>query len=203
MRKIETAEEIAKRKKRNQLLVSGVLILIMVVSTAGFAFFSSPDTNPTGNQDAEKITYNGLEFKINQNGLWEFIIQGQAFTTIYNPEDTKDIEANFVGAINDYSNKPLYYALSNPEAAGEIDRNIGRYSERSQEICLQEAKAWQNCTSDLVVKNCTSNIFVFRNIVGGNKTNIYKTDNCVFIETEYSEQTKASDRVVFKILGIQ
>ncbi len=199
MRKIETAEEVDKRKKRNQLIVGGILILIMMVSTAGFAFFSNPNTNNP--QDSEKITYNGLEFKKNQKGLWEFNIQGQVFSTIYNPEDIKDIELNFTSSINNFYNKPLYYVISNPEAAGEIERNIGIYAERSQEICLQDA-AWQNCSSELVIKNCTNNIFAFREELV-NQTNIYKTDNCIFIEAQYEDQTKASDKVIFKLLGIE
>ena len=203
MRKIETEEEREKRKKRNQLIVGGILILIMVVSTAGFAFFSNPDANATGSQNTEKITYNGIEFKRNQNnGLWEFNIQGQIYSTVYNPEDTANINTDFSAVINDFYNKPLYYVLSNTEAAGEIERNIARYAERSQEICLQEI-SWQNCSADLVIKNCTNNIFVFHEINELNKTNIYKRENCIFIETEYGEQTKAGDKVIFKILGIE
>ena len=200
MRKIETAEEINKRKKRNQLIVGGILILIMVVSTAGFAFFSNPDTNTT--QTTEKINYNGLEFERDQNGLWNFNIQGQAFSTVYNPEETKDIQIGFTSSINDFYNKPFYYVLSNTEASGEIERNIGIYAERTQEICLQGIN-WQNCTSEMAVKNCTSNVFVFRETSQLNTTNIYKQENCIFIEAEYPEQVKASDKVVFKILGVQ
>lgn len=194
IRGIRTQEEIDKKKRMNQIIVGGVLIFILVLSTAGFAFFSNPNSSQQpGN---EKINYNEYDFKKGNNGFWEFQIEGQTFSTIYNPYETENITLDFQTLINNYYGRPIYFILSNPAAADEINRNIGRYASRWQEACLLGEK----CESNFAIKNCTDNIFVFKET---NYTKIYKKESCIFIEAPYDEQEKVSDRLIFKMFGVQ
>jgi hypothetical protein len=165
----------------------------MIVSTLGFAFFSNPNTNQNGN---EKIKYNSYEFQRNSQGLWQFVISGQTFTTEYNPQDTENISINFQNSLSNINGKPLYYVISNGNAVYEIENNLGRYASRSQEVCL----AGEKCEQNLVIKSCSDNIFAFKET---NYTKIYKQGNCTIVEAPYSEQVKISDRLIFNALGIQ
>jgi hypothetical protein len=99
--------------------------------------------------------------------------------------------------LSEYYAKPLYFVSDNKDAVGEIVSNIGRYASRYQEVCLQG----MSCDSGAVVKNCTgNNIIVFKE---KEQIKLYKEQNCVFIEAPFENQVLASDRLIFKLVGIQ
>lgn len=194
MRQIKAKEEIEKSRKTRQLVIGTALICVMVLGTIGFAFFNED----WGNKKPQKITYNGFEFLQMQNNLWSAQIQGNEITTFYNPQETENISFNFALELSEFYGRPVYFILSNQEAASEILGTLGNYVSRVQtEVCLEG----QECSSpNYVRKNCSNNIFIFRE---SEKINLYKQENCVFIEAPYNEQVKASDRIIFKILGVQ
>ncbi|MFA6023268.1 MAG: hypothetical protein WC781_04225 [Candidatus Pacearchaeota archaeon] len=192
MRQIKSQEEIDKKRKRNQIIIGVLLIITMLSSTLGFAFFSRSDNQDT----SQKIKYNDFEFNKNSNGMWEVTIGEQTFTTTYNPQETEDLNVSFTLTPTEFNNKPLYFVSDNPSAQNEITYNIGRYALRTQNVCLQGTA----CEENLIVKNCSNNIFVLKS---SNQTKAYKQDNCVFIEGYYDEQQRMTDRVIFKFLGIQ
>ncbi len=196
MRQIQNKEEIKKKQKRNQVIIGIALVVLMVSSTIGFAvvFNNSPGTNTS---EDEKISYNGIEFTKGQQGLWEFNVQGSTFTTYYSPKDTESIEINLSANINDFAQKPLYFSSTNKEAISEIATNIGRISSRAQEACLNE----ETCENkELPIKTCSDNIII---ILESNETKTYKQDKCIFIESPKEDHLMLSDKLVFRILGIQ
>ena len=73
MRKILTKEKKEKKESRNKLIIGLVLVAIMVISTAGFAFFSAPQ------EKVSKINYNSIDFILGENNLWQFNIQNFEF----------------------------------------------------------------------------------------------------------------------------
>jgi hypothetical protein len=191
MREIKRKEDLDKKRIRNQIIVGVILIATMLLSTLGFAFFSSPSQDNT-----QKIKYNNLDFTLNSNNLWDFAIQGVAFSTIYNPTQTDSLNFTINPSINDFYNKPLFFVSDNQEASNEIISNIGRFALRYQDVCLQG----RDCIGNLVAKNCSENIII---IQASEKANVYKKDNCIFIEGNYNDQKLLSDKLIFRTIGIQ
>ena len=58
MRAIENKAEKEKKQKRNQIVIGGILIALMVLSTAGYATFNNSKTSET-----TSFKYNGLKFE--------------------------------------------------------------------------------------------------------------------------------------------
>ena len=64
MRKIETKQEREKRERRNKTIIGIILVVVMVLSTAGYAFFSGDK------KEIKKIEYNNFKFELLDNGRW-------------------------------------------------------------------------------------------------------------------------------------
>ena len=71
MKELLTKEKQAKKTKRNQLIVGGVLIFIMLSSTLGYAWIDRGD-KPVSQ---DKIIYNNIEFLKDDSGYWFFNFQ--------------------------------------------------------------------------------------------------------------------------------
>lgn len=178
-----------KKDTRNKIIIGIILVGLMILSTAGYAFYN------TDSESVKKIKYYDTEFVLGEDGLWHSTIQGYGFSTQYNPTEVENISINLNLNLDSYTNKPVYFSFeSNPKGIDEIIRNLGTFVERSQLSCLDGEK----CEGDLPVKNCTDNVIIIKE--GTNK--ITQEDNCVYIFGNYSEITKASDAFIFRILGI-
>ena len=187
IRRIQTKEEIAKKDNRNKLIIGIVLAALMLFSTAGYAFFSGDKED---NYGSEKVSYNGLEF-IRQGDYWQTNVQGNPFYFRYLPNETEDYAVTKV--LNDYARKPLYFT-GNSLGEQEIILNLNSYVERIQQACLQDT----NCTENLPVKDCSSNVIVIKD---ANFSVIREEDNCVFI---FSNNTlREVDGFLYKILDVK
>ena len=216
MRKIISKQEKGRKTKRNQLIIGGMLILLMVFSTLGYALGGRGGDDETNT----KITYNGIEFIKDNSGYWYFNVQEQQFITRNNPEEISDINFLSYLNLNDYSNKPLYFVGDIGDGSSEISRNLAeRFVLRIQQACLDE----EDCEGNFPIKNCSiDNIIIFKEILNNeiendepeenktknNKTKekrmetMYQEENCVFIYAQYENQTKYADKFLFSLLGI-
>ncbi|RMF55857.1 hypothetical protein D6745_00935 [Candidatus Woesearchaeota archaeon] len=185
IRKIQTQKEIERAKRKKQVIIGGILILIMVVSTAGYAIISSIDGQKS------KVEFNGVEFE-RSNGLWKFEIGGQEFYVQNLPQSLKNVSVNGSFSVADYINKPLYIVGGSSSEVSELINFLGRYVLRYQEACLLE----ENCSKDVPVKDCTNNIVAF---VQSNVTKVYKNESCVFIEGDF---LKGVDAFIYRMLGV-
>ncbi len=190
MRTIETKKEAERKSKRNQLIVGGILIFIMLGSTFGYVMFGSSDN--TGG--TEKVNYNGYEF-VNQNGFWVTSIGSYEFVFSYNPEQVERINAS-VNSLNTYSGKVLYFFYEDDASAVEISRNMGNVVLRFQGACIDE----EGCPENWPIRDCTNNFIIIKE---ANESNIYQEDNCVFIEAPRENLTQVTDEFLFKITGIE
>jgi hypothetical protein len=195
MRRIISKGEKNKKTKRNQWILGGILILIMAFSTVGYAL--------TGRGDEEsnnKIEYKGIEFIQDNSGYWNFVIQGQQFIILNNPKNISEI--NFLSTLNlgSYSNKPLYFVGDIGQWSSEISRNLAeRFVLRIQQACLDE----DNCVGDFPIKNCSEdNLIIFNEILNNETETMYQEENCVFIYSQYENQSKYADKFLFSLLGI-
>lgn len=189
MRKIISKEQEDKKRKRNQLIIGGILVLIMVLSTVGYA------VNQQGSTGTKKITYKGIDF-VQQNDYWTATISGIQFIFRYNPQETEEINAYTNISINSYSGKPLYISSDNLDAEAELYRNLDPIILRRQYACLQG----QTCTQNYPVKTCQDNIIIIKK---AESNSISQQENCVFIEGNQNETIKLIDKFLYKTLGIQ
>ncbi len=193
MRKIVARGEKEEKARRNKIIIGSVLVIIMVLSTAGYALFSGEKVN-----SSEKITYNGIDFARGDSGVWVFEVQGTQFLTQYNPQETQDISSLILRSPGDYSGQPLFF-LGQSGARREIEYNLRNIVTRTQEGCI--AGYEKRCNNETPIKNCSMDNIII--IEESNNTKITQEENCVFIEAPYDNQTLVGDAFIFKLLGIQ
>jgi len=189
MRKIETKSEKEKKDTQKKLIIGIVLIGLMILSTAGYAF------SPKEKNNENHIVYNGYEFNLASNGLWYTNIGDTELITTYNPKDVEDIYVPAL-SINQYYNAIVYFDSTNREIEGEIARNLNAYVSRVQYACLDE----NDCKSDVPIKNCTENIIIIRE---SENDAIYQNDNCVKIRYTTNSSLKLADAFLFQVFGIR
>ena len=196
VRKIMTREQIEKRDRKKKVIISVILAVIMLFSSAGYAFFS----NDEATTKTEKVTSGGLEFIKTDYGTWQFKVNNYNFETKFTPKDTENISVQISKNLDDYYQKPLYFGVNskiNLASTGntEILRNIYSFIERSDLSCLDE-----NCTEDKPIKDCSAdNIIIFKE---SNDSRIMTEDNCIFLYSPLYEQERIADVFLFKILGL-
>ncbi|MFH1358946.1 MAG: hypothetical protein ABIH37_03605 [archaeon] len=195
MRKIKTEKDKQRESRRNMWLIGGVLILLMVFSTLGFAFNSKMDEG-----SSEKVDYNGIQ-SFKQNDYWVFNLQGYDFITTYNHEETKDIIFINSLIIQDYANQPLYLVGEQGLHFNEIGRNLDkRFVLRISYACLNE----EDCEGDLPIKDCKEDkMIVYQKPKDGEIETITQEDNCIFITANPENSAKYADVFLFDILGIR
>lgn len=193
MRKIISREEKDKKRRRSQLIIGIILIGIMVLGTAGYAFSDKENTS------SEKIEYNNIEF-VKNNDYWNFNLNGNNFITKYNPKETENISFLSYSSINNYANKPLYLISDFNEPNYEISRNLNPFVLRIQNACISE----DNCAENFPIKNCSEdNVIIIKELKTEDvKENIYQQENCIFITASPENQTRYVDAFLFKTLGI-
>jgi hypothetical protein len=194
IRKLQSKDELEKRDHRNKVIMSAVLGLIMLLSTAGYFVmdFSS--------QKANSIKYNNIEFK-QIDGYWQFSLNGQSFSVVYNPLETENISAGITSNFYSYANQPLYFSAEPieeiPGATQEILRNIESLTLRNNYACLDD-----NCSQDYAIKDCALDNVIIYQESKNNQTKITQEGKCVRILYASGEAERASDAFLFKILGV-
>ncbi len=182
MKKISSKYAEKKRQKRNQWLVGGIMIFLMVISTLGFALQGSFGTDTS---ESDTNTYNGYEFE-NVNGFW---VLGR-FVFAYHPTEVPDI-GNLEKSAEDYENLPLYVSSDVlPQAESEIRVNLG-----------QIASSVKNRAYESESETCSDNFIIIKQ---GNNNEITQNEGCVYITGSSETNTvKITDQFLYKILGIR
>ena len=182
MRRIVSAEEEARKKKRNQIIVGVFLALIMILSTVGFALQGGLGNAPSDQTSGNEIEYNGFKF-ISQNGLW---VLGN-FVFKYTPQQVPDIGSDSgIKLAANYQGKPAYVYSEDDGAEIEIAVNLGQLAQRVQKAC----PVGTTCAGDLPAKTCSDNFIIIKE---GNISSITQENNCVFIEGGKEELTALAD----------
>jgi hypothetical protein len=194
MEKLMTREMKDKKKQRNQLIVGGILIALMLMSTAGYALSDKEGNSP----GVKKVNYNGIDFLQDDSEYWNFKLNGYDFVTQYNPEDTKEIKNYNRKLLNDYSNEPLYFVGEANAGFSEIEMNLARFVLRIRPACMTS-----NCSGDYPIKSCSEdNLIIFEEANETFSEGILQDKNCIFIKTNELNQTKYADSFLFGVLGI-
>ena len=190
MRRIKSMADVDRARRRNNIILGVVMILLLVVSTAGYSLMGADS------EDENVVSELGFDF-VRDGGMWKLIFEeGEIFGFSYLPSEVEDVDVDVSIEFGDYSGKPLYFV--NPgEGAGEVLNNIGRYILRYQESCL-DSKTNETiiCEGDLPVKDCSSNLIIF---MEGNSTRVYGDENCVYV---VGDAVKGSDAFLYNVLGV-
>jgi hypothetical protein len=193
MKKILTKTQREKGVKRNRLIIGMVLIGLMVLSTVGYALTGRGESSAR----TQNIKIRGVDF-VKNDAYWQFSLNGQDYVTEYNPSEIKDIKTVEGLSLQNFQNKPLYFVGDN-EAISELARNLNNQALRVQKACLSE----DDCKENSPIKNCSeNNIIIVKEPDKNESQNIYKTDNCIFIIANSTEQAKYSDAFLFSVLNI-
>ncbi|MBI2044469.1 hypothetical protein HYT23_00260 [Candidatus Pacearchaeota archaeon] len=193
IQRIISKEEQEKRKRKNQFILGGILIFVMIASTLGYSF-SSSDKNNVNNENSNKISYNGYEF-VNQNGFWQLNLGDFQFSFTNNPNQVQEINA-VVNPLSVYSGKALYVSSENIRAEFELNRVFNSVILRKQYACLEG----ENCNNDYPVKTCVDNFIIIKE---DEVANITRRDNCVFISGPEENLTAVVDEFLFKTIGVK
>jgi hypothetical protein len=191
IKKLSTKKDELKKQKRNQWIIGGILIFVMVFSGFGMAVNSFG-----GDKDQEKVTYNGFEF-YKQSSSWILPLENFNLIFSHNPEETEGItNINLTKLITDYQGQPLYIDSDYELASYEIYQNIGNFVERIQPACFEEL----NCQKDLPIKTCENNFIIIRK---AEINSITEEENCIFIEGDEENLLKLTDEFLYSIFGIK
>jgi len=179
MRRIETPEQIDRRKKRNARIGSIIMLLILVVSSLGYAFMSS---------DSESNTGGGSGKAYGVGDRWAIDMNGGTIYFAYPPENLTDIIVDTNLSLQDYYQKPLYISSDSALVGSEVSYSLGKYVERVQSAC------YGNCSLDYPDKDCDSNLIVFKE---SNQSRVFQKQNCIFVDGDL----RAVDAFLYRIFG--
>jgi hypothetical protein len=194
MRKIISRESEDKKRRRNQLIIGGILILVMGLSTIGYSLNNGNKTTDT----SSSLIYNKLQFT-KTSGYWTVNSNNLALSFTYNPNEVAKTNSA-LNSISTYSGQPLYVYSDNSNAETEIYRNFFYLNSivlRMQEACPEN----QTCNGDVPIKNCSNNFIIIK--ASNETTSITQNNNCVFIYGKKENLLNLTDSFLYKITGIQ
>ena len=184
--KIKTKEEIEKKRKKNHIFIGTIMILLLVVSTAGYSLMGNSGTN----QGASSVKQNGFEF-FYEDGLWKTEINGGIFNFQFLPEEVLDVPVTGFYDLNNYINQPLYFVGTN-QGNAEVLINLQKYVSRYQGACIDSS----DCEGNLPLKDCSNNLIIFED---GNETLVQQNGLCVYLT---GDPIKSADAFLYKLLGV-
>ena len=182
MLRIQSKEEIERKEKRRKFALGIFFIVLLVLSTAGFALTAVYNSNSNNiKSQSNEAQYNGKYWVYNSGGQEYYFSNKIEDVTFDNVEISKQISG--------YYGKNIYIDSENEEVTGILANNLGRASSRIQEAC------YGKCNRDLPEKDCSENLIVWRN---SQENKVHEEQNCVFIDGDL----KAVDAFLYRLLGL-
>lgn len=191
MRRIETKAQEGRRKRRNQFILGGILIFVMLFSIMGYGF-GSKDNSQTNGQEKN---YGGFVFEQYSNGYWLATSGELQFLFSYEPSEVESVNVDSnLNLLSSYSGKPLYIQIENEGEEIELYNVMDYFVLRRQYACLSE----EGCSNEeYPIKTCSDNVIVFEK---SNSSEVVQEENCVYIRGE--DFKKEVDAFLFRAMGI-
>ncbi|MBI3334749.1 hypothetical protein HYZ97_04655 [Candidatus Pacearchaeota archaeon] len=183
MKRIETADQKMHSDATTQRRVKWLgifLLLIMVISSVGYAFISSPDSE----EEIDTLSEEGVQ---EINGRWVAVWNGQELVFSSSPESVKEVPVSMNLTIEEYYQQTAYYA-QNPGLHAELVQSLGLYS-ALQPACLGA------CIEDFPEKNCTD-LVISWNRTGDNQ--VSQENKCIFIQGDL----RAVDAFLYRLFDL-
>lgn len=180
MRAIETHEVREAQKKRRRIILSVLMIVILMGSTAGYAISLFVDDGLT-QTPVDKPYFNGAS--------WIVPASGQLFALQSSPDDVRNVTLEGTFTASNYQGKTIYIAAESPSIVQEIGGVMTFLAQRVQEACYSDCES-----STLPEKDCSSTMIVW---IPSETRRVYTNASCTIIEGDYI----AVDALLYKILG--
>ncbi len=188
MREIGKVEYTEKKRQRNSTYIAIFMLLTLVFSTVGFAFFYN-DSSKTSN-NPNNLENSSAPLVIQQQGdRWAVPFRGQYLSFVYSPNSTSNIDVQIDKDAVSYYGSNLFIDSKKDYVTSEITSTLGKYVLSTSKAC------YGSCIENIPEKNCTDNIIVFNE---SNVQKIKQKDNCIFIDGDL----RTVDAVLYKIFGI-
>lgn len=181
MQSILEKDDVEEKRKRSVRYVSIFLLLIMVVSSLGYAFFSNPDIESGESEGANADFFE-------DQGYWAAKFNSDVIHFSNSKEDIKGIEVLMNKSLNDYYQQTIY-ADDNQALLQELSLSLGKYAS-IQPGCLGK------CEKNIPEKNCSSNFILWNSSIIENK--VKQEEKCIIIEGDL----KAVDAFLYKLFGL-
>ena len=204
---LKKPEDNEKRRRNRNLIIGAVLILLMILSTVGYAILE-------GNvNESQKNKYNGYEFTTNTGGYWQTKIklsgQEKTIQTYFLPKDVENISYTGNILLSDFDGKTIYYVSNNygseNNAISALDTELRNYYLRAQSTCSPENENLSFC-QNLPIKSCddasSQTMIIKINDITNSTPSISYKNYCLAISGSGIDLTKAVDKIIFKIYGV-
>lgn len=177
-----SAEEQTRKGQRRIRALSLLMLVILLGSTAGFAFISYQQDTPAAAPGEGDVQDTG-------NG-WQLRWHDQTFSLRASPSAVADIPVSATHTIDNYAGAVLYVDAESDAILAELDSTLGKYASRLQPAC------YGRCERDLPEVNCSTNLIVWRSAEEGN---VRQEEQCIFIDGDI----RAVDAFIYRALGVQ
>jgi|SRR3989338_2067756 len=169
MKSLETQSTREAREQKRKRIIGISLLIIMVLSTAGYAFASFQ-----GNREPEPIV-TGTQLKVGD----------RTFALVNSKDSISSIDVPVSLRLQDYVGKQLYLDSNFPAGSYEIISTIGAFSEKIQDAC------YGSCDKNLPEKDCSSLMIILNS---SSASKVWQNESCVFIEGDL----RAVDAFIYK-----
>lgn len=194
IKKLETKEKKVKKEKRNQLILAGILVAVMLTSIFGIVFsYNAGNTIPT-----REIIFNGNVFT-DQGGYYAINVSNSILYFSNNPNNLASLgeDINLSKKISNYFEQPVYIVSNDYPSYNEIVQDFTPYVLRVQGACIEG----ENCSdSTLPIKTCADNVIVVKE---AEKNRIYENQNCVYIEGKSEDLLRLTDDFLLRVFGFK
>lgn len=185
-------------KSKTKLWWAIFIIFVMLSSSVAFVFTSFSNTD--GNVK-DKATFNGYKFKINSNGIWETSYKGQIFEFYYLPDQLNDITLNDI-TINDQKVYIAYNASANNQYTALNMQRLRLLMYLNNIISVASCIDKKDCP-DIPVVDCNgSNKVIYLKLNEDNLGRIENLGNCIVISGNSIAMNKATEKLMYTMMGI-
>lgn len=187
--------KVVKRKVNKRNTFGIAMVVLLVLSTLGFAFVSRLSGSSSS---IESKSYAGLTF-VREGDYWVTDIGKNKFYFSYFPSDL-NVSVDVSAKLEDYAKEEVYFVNSvidekSLKAKQEFLINLNGYILRAQDACLEGTF----CERDIPEKNCSDNLIVFVDN-SLNESGVWQEDKCVYFSGDYVE---GMDGFLYRIFGIR
>jgi len=191
IRKLESKKDQDKKRKRNNFILSLVLIVVLFGSIFG-TFLNLFGNN---SEDSTQLSYRGIPMS-QQGNLFVLALGDRAFYFTTNPNEVVSYDVNISKTIPAFVGKPFYIDSFDYGVAQELAQNFQGYPERIATACINET----DCVDESApIKTCQDNIIIVRE---SKENKVYEVENCIYIEGTDEDLIKMTDAFILKALGL-
>ncbi len=184
MRAVGTGDENAEKRKRHAQIFSIGLLVILTVSSLGYAFLSNVNL---GNSSGSSSSGTGSQVQDLGSGQWALQEGSQQILLTTSPDEAKNITFDVHPSLSLLAGQEIYISASQ-DIATELQGALSPYASKIQQAC------YGSCNLDLPEKDCNSTMIVWQNNAD---QKIYQKGKCYFIDGD----KRAVDAFVYSLFN--